>query len=146
MKLLLDENVPNRIKEGLTVLGFKDIVHINDIAKGIPDNEVFELAKKEERIIITGDDDFKANNFKYSIPIVWITPKARCEKNICNRINLILNDVERRGVKISKAFISIRKDKYLVEYKNKDGVFGKIKKIEISFDSIKTKKEKSKKK
>lgn len=137
MKLLLDENIANKIKEGLIRLGFKDTIHINNIAKGISDKEVFELAKKDERIIITGDDDFKANNFKHQIPIIWITPKARYEKDICYKIKWILDNIEKHNINLKRAFISIRKNMYSIEYKNKDKVFAKIKKIDISFNKIK---------
>lgn len=139
MRLLLDENVANRIKEGLIKLGIKEVIHINEKAKGISDDEVFQLAQKEKRIIITGDDDFKAENFKFQTPIVWITPKARYENDVCKKIKWILENVEKHGVKIEKAFITIRKDKYSIEYKNKDGIFGKIKKLDISFNKIKEK-------
>lgn len=46
MKLLLDENIANKIKERLIELGLEDIKHINEIKKGLTDQEVFELAKK----------------------------------------------------------------------------------------------------
>lgn len=144
MKILLDENIASKIREGLIELGFTDTVHINDIAKGVTDNEVFTLAQNDDRTIITGDDDFKANNFKYKNTIIWVTPKARIKKDICNKIEWILNNIDKYNVNIKKAFISIRRDMYVIEYKNRDGVFGKIKRIEISFDSIKNKKTKNK--
>lgn len=137
MKLLLDENVASKIKEGLIELGINDVKHINDISKGIPDYKVFELAKSEARIIITGDDDFKANEFKYEIPIIWITPKARKNKNIPIAIKWILENVERYNINLKRAFIAIRKEEYFIEYRNKDGVFGKIKNRQISFRKIK---------
>lgn len=144
MKVLLDENVAKKIKEGLISLGLNDVKHINDIHKGITDNQVFELANKEERVLITGDDDFKARGFKYKIPIIWITPKARTEKDICEKIKWILENAQKHNVKIQSAFIAIRKDEYFIEYKNKDGIFGKIKTLEINFDKI-SKKQKVKK-
>ncbi len=137
MKLLLDENVANKIKEGLIKLGMQEVKHINDVGKGLTDKEVFELAIKENRIIVTGDDDFKANNFKYKVPIVWITPKGRNNENIPMLIKWILDNIGNYNIKIEKAFITIRKDKYFIEYKNKAGVFGKIKFREISFNKVK---------
>lgn len=140
MKLLLDENISKKIKEGLIGLGFEDVKHINDVHKGLLDEEVFNLAIKEQRIIVTGDDDFKANNFKFKIPIIWITPIARYKEDICSKIKWILENAEKHGVKLQKAFISIRKEQFFIQYKNKEGVFGKIKNLEISFDKIKFKK------
>ena len=47
IKLLLDENVALKIKQGLIQLEFKDVKHINDFGKGLKDSEVFEIAKNE---------------------------------------------------------------------------------------------------
>lgn len=137
MKLLLDENVSNKIKEGLIELGQNYIKHINDINKGITDEEVFETARKEERIIITGDADFKGNKFKFKIPIIWITPRARTMQNIAILIVWILDNIERYNVNLKKAFITLRTDRYIIEHKTKKGVFGKTKTKEISFEKIK---------
>lgn len=78
-KILLDENVAIKYKCDLLNLG-NDVVHINDEAKGIPDNEVFKKAITEGRILITGDDDFKDKNFKFKTAIIWITPKQFMEQ------------------------------------------------------------------
>src|SRR5579862_3855408 len=60
-KLLLDENMPNRIKLP-RLNGIFDLEHIRDDLKkaGIKDSEVYELAKKTKRVLITfNGDDFK---------------------------------------------------------------------------------------
>lgn len=144
-KILLDENVAIKYKNDLLNLG-NDVVHINDEAKGIPDKEVFQKAIAEDRILITGDDDFKDKNFKFRIAIVWITPKARFQSDIAEKIDWIISNIEKYNININKAFISIRKDKFLVEYRNKDGVFAKIKEKEIEFSKMKIKDKKTKNK
>lgn len=58
MKILLDENFPEGFKKDLSKLGH-DVSHINRIKKGMKDKEVFELALKDKRIIISNDIDFK---------------------------------------------------------------------------------------
>lgn len=137
MKILLDENVANKIKEGLIKLGIEDVKHINDVGKGITDEEVFELAKAEDRILITGDDDFKSNSYKYKLPIIWITPKARVAENVCKLIKWILDNIGKYNINLKRAFIAIRRHEYFIEHKNKDGVFGKVKSKQISFEKIK---------
>ena len=94
IKLLIDENVALSIRDRLKEKGYTDTIHIDDIKKGIPDKEVFEIAQKESRIIISGDDDFKAKDFKYNCGIIWFT--ARKEKLIAegydyNAIQSIVN-------------------------------------------------------
>lgn len=138
-KILLDENVAIKYKCDLLNLG-NDVVHINDEAKGIPDNEVFKKAITEGRILITGDDDFKDKNFKFKTAIIWITPKARFQSDIPKKIDWIISNIEKHNIDINKAFIAIRKDKFFIEYKNKDGMFAKKKEKEIEFSKIKTKK------
>lgn len=141
--ILLDENVAIKYKGELIELGY-DVLHINDETKGIPDKEVFQKAKDEKRILITGDDDFKDKNFKYKTAIIWITPKARFQNDISNKIDWIISNINKYNIDINKAFISIRKDIFHIEYKNKDGVFAKLKERNIEFSKIKGKK-KSKK-
>ena len=137
MKILLDENVANKVKEGLMKLGIEDVKHINDIGKGIPDEEVLKLAINEERIIITGDDDFKDKNFKYKIQIIWITPKARQNNNIPELIKWILESIDNYNIDINQSFISIRKGEYFIEYKNTRKVFTKVRSKVIDFKKTK---------
>lgn len=134
-KILLDENVAIKIKEDLINLKY-NVIHINDTGKGIPDEEVFEKAKKEERILVSGDDDFKANDFKYKIPIIWITPRARKQSDIANKVDWIIENINNYNINIEKAFISIRKDKIHISYKSKNGILAKVREREIEFDKM----------
>ena len=143
IKVLIDENVAIRIKDELLKKEY-DVVHINDGNKGITDKEVFNKTKSEGRILITGDDDFKASGFKYNVAIIWITPSARFEKDISTKIDWIINNISNYNIEINKAFISIRKDKFFIEYKTKNGILAKVKEREIDFSKMKkgkTKKE-----
>lgn len=60
MRFLLDENLSWRLKK---VLGEElgDVLHITDLVP-IPNNdlEIWWLALKENRVIITNDEDFQA--------------------------------------------------------------------------------------
>ena len=143
-KLLLDENVAIKIKRELIQLGY-DVFHINDYKKGIPDDEVFQKALQEQRLLITGDDDFKSLKFKYKIAIIWITPKARFCEDIVEKINWIIENIEKYNIDINKAFISISIDKFHIEYKKQKGIFSKITEKEIEFAKIKKKQKTSRK-
>lgn len=138
-KILLDENIAIKYKGELVELGY-DVLHINDEVKGISDKEVFQKAIDEERILITGDDDFKAKNFKYNVAIIWITPKARFQNDISKKIDWIISNIDKHNIDIKKSFISIRTDKFHIEHKNKDGVFAKIKEKDIEFSKMSNKK------
>ena len=138
-KLLLDENVAIRIKGELIQLGY-DVFHINDAEKGIPDEEVFNKALEEQRILITCDDDFKALKFKYKMAIIWVTPKVRFCEDVSERIDWIIKNIEKYNIDINKSFISIKSDKYCIQYRKKKGVLSRIAEKEIELSKIKKKK------
>jgi predicted nuclease of predicted toxin-antitoxin system len=58
MRFLLDMNLPPAIAERLRAEGH-DAVHLRDVGgSNLSDSEIFELANKEHRIVITFDLDF----------------------------------------------------------------------------------------
>lgn len=63
MKFIADENLGIKVPKYLASLGF-DIVSVKEIAQGVPDTDVLELANKEGRILITLDKDFGELVFK----------------------------------------------------------------------------------
>lgn len=135
IKLLIDENVALSIRDRLKEKGYTDTIHIDDIKKGIPDKEVFEIAQKESRIIISGDDDFKAKDFKYNCGIIWFTASARIHIDIVEKITWILEHISNYNIDLYTSFISIKRDSYRIYYKQ--GMKKKIKEKEIMFGKIK---------
>lgn len=58
MKLLLDANLSPRIAESLRILGF-DAVHVVDLGLvTASDDEIFDRAATEGRVVVTADSDF----------------------------------------------------------------------------------------
>jgi len=57
MKFLANENIPFTVVKELRKLGY-DIIRIDEIKKGMKDEEVIEVSLKEGRIIITFNKDF----------------------------------------------------------------------------------------
>lgn len=135
IKLLIDENVALSIRDKLIEKGYTDTIHIDDIKKGIPDKEVFDIAQKESRIIISGDDDFKAKNFKYNCGIIWFTPSARLNIDIVEKIIWIIEHIDNYNINLYTSFISIKRNSYYIYYKQ--GMKGKLKEKEIMFNRVK---------
>ena len=57
MKIVADEGIERHVVVRLRVEGH-DVVHIAEIARGITDPEILELANREEALLITYDKDF----------------------------------------------------------------------------------------
>jgi len=57
MKLLANENIPIGLVNELRNLGY-DILRVDEVRKGMKDQEVLDFSLKESRIIITFDKDF----------------------------------------------------------------------------------------
>lgn len=135
IKFLIDENVALSIRDKLIENGYTDTIHIDDIKKGIPDKEVFNIAQKESRIIISGDDDFKAKDFKYNCGIIWFTTSARLNVDIVEKIIWIIEHIDNYNIDLYSSFISIKRFSYYMYYKK--GMNKKIKQKEILYNTIK---------
>jgi len=79
LKFLIDENISPTIVAELKKLNY-DVVHVREICKGCPDNEIINLAKKENRII-TLNKDF-GELFSQDITIILIRIKDQSPKCI----------------------------------------------------------------
>lgn len=58
MKILLDENISDRIKKLLEKTGFDVLDLKKESLRQLPDKKILEISEKEDRIIITHDQDF----------------------------------------------------------------------------------------
>lgn len=57
MKFLADENIEIQLVERLCSENY-EVLYVSELAPSITDNEVLELAEKENAILLTGDKDF----------------------------------------------------------------------------------------
>lgn len=135
MKILLDENVLIKIKKDLIKIGYNDVKHINDIEKGLTDDEVYQLAIDEGRIIISGDNDFKKEKFKYNCGIIFCTRKAIFQKDIVNKIDWIIKNIGNYNIDINKAIIYINLEQYIISYKK--GMKKEIREKKLEFKKLK---------
>lgn len=84
LKFLAHENIASRIIIKILENGF-DIKRIDKISPGLSDDDIIEIAQKENRIILTHDKDF-ANIYKYPLKkhegVILIRLKNQSPKNV----------------------------------------------------------------
>ena len=81
-KFLLDENVSNNLKKRLIILGH-DVVTVQELNKrGTKNNELMELARIKNRILITYDKDFIFFKHKKEDFIIFIDIHPLIDENV----------------------------------------------------------------
>ena len=68
MKFLLDESADFPLAQALTKLNHDVTSIVHDYTRSIGDEEVFEIARSEGRILITNDKDFGDLIFRQQLP------------------------------------------------------------------------------
>lgn len=60
MRLLVDQNIPQRVCQHLTMAGH-DVVHVQEVSLDRADDaEILEYAARDHRIVVSSDTDFGA--------------------------------------------------------------------------------------
>jgi len=93
MKVKLDENVPNRLAVELANLGHEVDTVASEGLKGRPDRDVWWIARREQRFLITQDLDFSdVRRFKPGKHpgLLVLRLRAPGANAIANRIRTIL--------------------------------------------------------
>lgn len=135
MKILLDENVAISLKDELIKCGFVDVIHINDVRKGMKDSEVYELAKREKRLIISGDNHFKRSEFKFKCGVIFLTPRARGLEDLPTKIKWIVDNISNYNIDVFSSSISLTYQEYNIFYEK--GMKHERKNKEIPYTKIK---------
>lgn len=110
MKILVDENIPQQSVE----LEDHDVKYVREASLGAEDKDIVEIAKEEERAIITQDSDFGEIYYfsNHEIIIVIIQPVKQSVEKISDLITNSVKQVknEEKGLfQISKNKTRVRK-------------------------------------
>ena len=113
MKFLADENVPLRAVRALRGQGL-DVISVAEVRRGMSDEEVMALARREDRIIITFDKDFGELIFKRGeeapgVVLLRIRPKSPNYIADVLRYLLLISPV---GRNLRGRFLVVREDKF----------------------------------
>ncbi len=68
MKFLADENISNKVVNALRNRGV-DVISIKELESSLSDETVLEVAKKQERILVTFDADFAELVFRRKLKV-----------------------------------------------------------------------------
>lgn len=131
-KFLLDENVPVRIKKQLEQFGYEDVKHINEIEKGLTDDEVYNIALTEKRLIISGDNHFKKKEYMYNCGIIYITANAMQRKDIVEKVDWVNTNLIKYNIDKYKSLIFISEKEYNIRYLKEKSNKEKEKKLYFS--------------
>ena len=106
MKVLADENCEREMVDDLRMAGH-DVTSILDISPSIDDVRVFELAKREGRILLTNDRDFGviAEHSSTRPPAVILMRLGRL--GLSRRTEIVLRTFAALGDSIDNQFIVI---------------------------------------
>ncbi|MGB4691851.1 MAG: DUF5615 family PIN-like protein [Atribacterales bacterium] len=107
MRFLADESCDFAVVRALRSKGF-DVLAISEVCPGVEDQQVIELAKEEERILLTEDKDF--GRFAYfsgasEAGVVLLRFPARSRQELCTSILSLIN---REGSKLERSFVILQ--------------------------------------
>ncbi len=90
---LLDENVSNNLKKHLKSKGYA-VITVQELNKrGIKNSQLLELARNENRILITYDKDFLSLKLKPEDSLIIINIHPLIDENVLPAFNIILQSL-----------------------------------------------------
>ena len=110
LKFLVD----NSSGKGLAnALGEKyDVTYAGDNIPSAEDEEILEMAERENRILITNDKDFGELVFRYGKPSSGVILLRLKIDFPVNRIKVLFTLIKKLGTKLNKNFIVVSEDKF----------------------------------
>lgn len=116
IKFLLDMGVSPICGKWLNEVGY-DAVHLNDLnLNELPDNDIIELAKSQQRIILTCDNDFgtlMAFNKLHLPCVILFRLNDFTPKNVFNKLSTILKETSENLFQ-NGVFITVKEENYRI--------------------------------
>jgi len=116
-RFIADENIPKECVDLLKKQGL-DIISVTDFAFGLGDEEVLDLANRNERIVITFDRDFGQLIFKKKrkskgLILLRFVPKSP------QQTVTIIRQVLATKIKIENSVVTVKKDSIRIRPTNR---------------------------
>ena len=106
MKFLVDESVEYRIAQWLRQHNY-DTIAISEISPSIPDTQVLQKAKRENRILITNDKDFGELIYQQKLPHKGVIFFRLSEETAQAKIKILELLLYQHQTKLKNHFITI---------------------------------------
>lgn len=120
VKFLADENIGGEIIGIFRDCGY-DVISARDIKRGADDSELFQLANKENRILLTFDLDFGKIYFFHehtAIGVLIIRIHPQTIENIAPTLKEFLSRKIIEQHSLNNALVILEENKYRVRRKN----------------------------
>lgn len=114
--------------------GFEDVIHVNKVRKGMKDTEVYELAKAEKRLIISGDHHFKRKEYKFNCGVIFLAPGTQRLDDLPVKIKWIIDNISNYNIDIFSSSISLTYKEYNIFYRK--GMNKEIKNKLIPYEKL----------
>ncbi|OHD53664.1 MAG: hypothetical protein A2Y33_07015 [Spirochaetes bacterium GWF1_51_8] len=109
MRILADENIDAQLVLELRNLG-EDVVFIAELNPGIKDQEVFDIASVEKRILLTSDKDFGEIVFRQKKITEGVILLRLSGLSISNKISKLLTLIKDHKPEIPHSFSVVTKN------------------------------------
>jgi predicted nuclease of predicted toxin-antitoxin system len=103
MKFLADENVEIQLVERLRSENY-EVLYVSDLAPCITDDEVLELANKENAILLTGDKDFGELVFRLGLVSKGVVLLRLGELSLTEKIGTIVKAIREHESELPSTF------------------------------------------
>lgn len=110
LKVLADENVDFRIVRRLREMKF-EVLSVLELAPGIPDKKVIEMARNEKALILTEDSDFGELVFSHKIAQIGVLFLRYVHEDLLKITESIRLVLEKYQTQLHKKFVVITPDK-----------------------------------
>jgi predicted nuclease of predicted toxin-antitoxin system len=103
MKFLADENIEREFIEALRQASF-DVVSVRENYVGITDDEILQIAEKENAIILTYNTDFGELVFRYGFKAGGVTLLRLSGLSLADKINKTILAIREHELELENAF------------------------------------------
>jgi len=109
MKFLADENFEPHFVERLRNEGY-EVIFLDEYAAGISDEEILELAVKQDAVVITNDKDFGELDFRHGFESRGVVFLRLYDLPLSDRMRIVIEAIRSHEAVLKTSFTVISED------------------------------------